>query len=231
MNDLVEIIKQRLRKKAVTFQTGGIRPTYQMNESWIGKVCWKNPGEQQPLSKNGDPMIPLATIFVPESDYVPKALKDIKMINIFLDVEWEDMIEGECKDLFVINTYENLDNLVSCNYLNKEYIDAFPLIPNYVDNEFPLWPDFNDDIEELMESAGVDMDNYDDIIFEDNNVIHKLGGYPCFIQSPIINDNGYEFVLQIYSDEKAGFNIIDGGSFYFSYNPSNKDWSVQCDFY
>ena len=112
MDELIEIIKQKLRRKAVAFQTGGIRPTNKRGESWIGKVCWQKPGEDQPLSKNGEPMIPLATIFVPESDYVPKALKGIKMINIFIDIDWLDYFDrSKLSDLFVIRTYESLDGL------------------------------------------------------------------------------------------------------------------------
>ena len=123
MDKLIENIKQRFRKKAVVFQTGGIRPTHQLGESWIGNVCWQNPDEKQPLSKNGNPMIPLATIFVPDSDYVPKALAGIKMINIFLDADWLDYLDGtNLKELFEIRTYKNLEELVPCNYLDKKQI-------------------------------------------------------------------------------------------------------------
>lgn len=36
----IEEIKNQLRKKAVIFKTGGIRPTSEIGESWIGKVGW-----------------------------------------------------------------------------------------------------------------------------------------------------------------------------------------------
>ena len=103
MEKIIESIKAKLRKKAVVLNTGGIRPTHQFGESWVGKVCWQNSGEEQPLGRNGLPMTPLATIFVPESDYVPKALKNIKLINIFVDNSGrEDFYEDDYKDNFVI---------------------------------------------------------------------------------------------------------------------------------
>ena len=234
MDSLTEKIKRRLRKKAVFFQTGGIRPTYEKGESWIGKVCWQNPGEKQPLSKNGIPMIPLATIFVPETDYTPKALDGIKMINIFLDADWENYLDrSNLKDIFVIRTYKSLDGLIPCNYLKKEQIKPFPLVPYYVDNEFANWSDLSLEEYDILKSVGIDMDNYYELIFEENDygIIHKLGGYPCSIQGDVIFEKGYEFVLQIYSDVKAGFNIIDDGNFYFGYNPETKDWSIRCDYY
>lgn len=43
--------------------------------------------------------------------------------------------------------------------------------------------------------------------------------------------DGYEFVMQISSDDNAEFNIIDSGNFYFAYNPDKNDWAVYCDFY
>lgn len=233
MDELIEIIKQKLRRKAVAFQTGGIRPTNKRGESWIGKVCWQKPGEDQPLSKNGEPMIPLATIFVPESDYVPKALKGIKMINIFIDIDWVDYFDrSKLSDLFVIRTYESLDGLVPCDYSNKEHITPFPLVSHYVDNEFPGWSNLSLEEYDIMESVGIDMDNYDELIYEyKDDIMHKLGGYPDSIQGDVPFEEGYEFVLQIYSDPKAGFNIIDDGNFYFGYNPETKDWSIKCDYY
>ena len=57
--------------------------------------------------------------------------------------------------------------------------------------------------------------------------IIMLGGYPTSIQGGV----GYEFVLPISSDEKVGLNIVDGGNFYFGYNPIYKAWSVRYDFY
>ncbi|MBE6156125.1 MAG: hypothetical protein E7161_00045 [Firmicutes bacterium] len=232
MNSSLESIKFQLRKKAIVFETGGIRPTNDIGESWIGKVCWQNPNEQQPIGKNGKPMIPLATIFVEESDYVPKALKNIKMISIFMDQDINISYGVEnYVEWFAIKTYESLEQLVPCNY-TCDQIKPFPLVPRYVNDEFPLIDDIDDilldTIEKVQENLGIE---YDFDIFENNTVAHKLGGYPSSINGGLVYDKGDEFVLQIISDEKANIYIREDGIFYFGYNPISKEWSVICDYY
>ena len=59
--------------------------------------------------------------------------------------------------------------------------------------------------------------------------MHKVGGYPAYIQ-PGRWDDDYEFIFQISSDDKAGLNIVDSGSFYFFYSKKLDKWDVQCDF-
>ena len=41
---------------------------------------------------------------------------------------------------------------------------------------------------------------------------------------------GFQFVFQISSDEKADFNVIDGGSLMFAKNPQSGAWSLYYDF-
>ena len=234
--ELIEYLKSKLKKKAITFETGGIRPTNQLGESWIGKVCWQLPGEQQPIGNNGYPMTAIATIFVPESDHVPNALKNIKMISIFIDDDfWDNLDDDDLKDYFVIRTYDNLNNLVACDYHDHEMLLSFPLVPQYVEDDFPNWSDLSDinrsifDIIYNLEDKKV-LDYHTDI-YENNGTSHKLGGYPFSIQDSVDFDEGYEFVLQIASDEKADMMIVDNGKFYFAYNPQTNDWSVKCQFY
>lgn len=234
MKDLIEVIKSALRKKAVAFKTGGIRPTFQMGESWIGRVAWQNPGEEQPIGRRGYPMVPMATIFVPDSDYVPKVLRNIKLITIFMDDAWWDNISAnDYKDFFLIRTYESLDQLVPCDYTSKEQLLFFPLVPQFVDNEFPNWEDISDRnlVQVILELENKKKLDYYNDIHEDNKRVHKLGGYPSSIQGEVLFDEGYEFVMQIASDPKADINIVDNGNFYFAYNPNKKDWSIKCDFY
>lgn len=54
--------------------------------------------------------------------------------------------------------------------------------------------------------------------------------YPAYIQ-PGGWEEDYQFVFQISSDEKAGLNIVDSGSFYFFYSKEKNLWDVQYDFY
>jgi len=106
------------------------------------------------------------------------------------------------------------------------------LTPQVIDNEFPEWEDVGDELLDII-SAMEENDNieYYRDIYEDNYHSHKIGGYPSTIQGGLEYGEGYEFVLQISSDEKAEFNIVDGGNFYFGYNSTTKEWEVRCDFY
>lgn len=235
MSQMIEEIKMVLRKKAVIFETGGIKPTCELGESWIGKVAWQNPGETLPMGQNNKPMVPIATMFVEESNYIPEALQGIKLITVFMDFEfWNNLGAGDYKDFFEIRTYTSLDNLEKCDYTSEEIL-PFPLVAKKVENEFPQWEDLGDSNEPLFDiilklekDEGVDY--YTDI-FEENNSCHKFGGYPSTIQGGMCFDDGYEFVMQISSDEKADMNIVDGGNFYFAYNKETKTWRVGCDFY
>lgn len=228
----IEEIKNKLKRNAVVFKTGGIRPTNELSESWIGKVGWQLENEKQPIDEKGNLMIPLATLFLDNFDYIPESLKDIKLITIYMSNEiWNNLSSFDYKNWFTIRTYDSLNNLVSCNYTSQNII-PFPLVPELITNDFPLMEDIEDDvldlINELEEKENIDY--YDDIL-EENYSRHKIGGYPSYIQGGVGYDPGYEFVLQITSDSKANFNIVDSGNFYFGYNPTTKDWSIRCDFY
>ncbi|MEG2685401.1 MAG: hypothetical protein RR929_04970, partial [Erysipelotrichaceae bacterium] len=75
-----------------------------------------------------------------------------------------------------------------------------------------------------------DKDYYDDIV-EEIYTAHKIGGYGSYIQGGYDFDNGYEYAMQVVSDDLAKFNIVDGGNLYFAYNKQKKDWQAYCDFY
>ena len=80
----------------------------------------------------------------------------------------------------------------------------------------------------VVEDSGEITDYYD---YTDCFAGHKIGGYPNYIQSGIDFGDGYEFMIQIASDEKANLNIIDSGNFYLAKNSQTGDWRLYCDFY
>ncbi len=227
----VNEIKEKLVRKAVVFQTGGIRPTKELLESWIGCVCWKLPDEEMPVDKNNKPMIPLATFFVKGLPVVPKHLQEIELITVFMS---EDVCgnRGEAEEYFCIRTYKTLQGLVSCDW-NAPIMKAFPLVPRLVENDYPVWDgggipfDIEDEILRLEDEE--DIEYFEDIA-EENYGEHKIGGYPAFIQSGYEFED-YKFAFQISSDEKARFNFVDSGKIYFFYNEEEKAWKVHYDFY
>ena len=65
----------------------------------------------------------------------------------------------------------------------------------------------------------------------ENHYNHKIGGYPAFTQPGTDFGDGFEFVFQISSDEKAHFNVVDRGNIYLAKNIVRGDWVFYCDFY
>ena len=176
-----------------------------MLESWIGAVYWQNEEDKDIFSKEG--FTPLAMIFLENLPYVPQSVSNIKLINLFISENiWKDTNEDITK-YFIIQTYKTLDNLVRCDYKSNS-IKPFPLYPKLVEDDTSMdYPD------------------------GEKYYTHKVGGYETFCQDPIYIEDGYEFIFQIASDEKAKLNIVDGGNFYFYYNKEKNDWKVEYDFY
>ena len=223
-------LKDALFKQATIFQTGGIRPTEELGESWIGKVLWGKEGETIPSS-----FAPICTIFLNELPYVPKELNSYQLLTIYMDFDvFNNLHMDNLISFFKINCYSNLDEIQKINEQSTK-IKPFPLTPLLIDNDTPTWED-SDSFDPEIENAIIrlesehGMEYYEDIV-EKIYSTHKVGGYPSFTQSGVSFGEDYPFVFQISSDSKAQFNIVDGGSFYFFYNPEKQDWIVYCDFY
>lgn len=99
--------------------------------------------------------------------------------------------------------------------------------PSWEDS-ISFWSEIEEEILRLESEEGVEY--YDEIV-EEIYSTHIVGGYPSFIQGGISFGEEYPFVFQISSDEKAQFNIVDNGSFYFYFNQEKQDWIIYCDFY
>ncbi len=231
----VEQIKEHLSKRATIFETGGFRPKYTENESWIGKVYLYKPEESIPLEEDSQLMIPLFQLCLSDLPFVPESLKDTKAITVFISneipLELEPITNG---NRWVLREYSHDDNLIINDLSNpKSYLKPFPLSPKLVENDAPMWDSY-DISEEIsnevlkLEDEGI-IESYFDIV--ENYYQHKIGGYPAFCQPGIKFSEGFEFVLQISSDEKANLNIVDGGSMYFAKNIDTSEWLFYCDFY
>ncbi|WP_155590892.1 DUF1963 domain-containing protein [Lysinibacillus cavernae] len=225
----IEHIRARLAKQATIFQTGGIRPTHDLLESWIGSVGWSLPEEHQPTGYQ-----PLATLFLKDLPYVPTALQSFQLVTLFVNEDlFDHLMEDDLRPYFEIRTYSDLEGLVKRDWQHDQ-IRAFPLIPKLITNDYPLWDGggIPAEIEEEILSLEheEELDYFDDIV-EDLYPLHKMGGYPTFCQSGFDFGEDTPFVFQIASDAKAKLNIVDNGNFYFFYNPTTQTWHVYCDFY
>ncbi len=223
-------LKKRLMRKAVIFQTGGFQPTNEIGESWIGAVKWKMSTDELPKDKDGEEMMPLASLFTGCLDYVPEQIAGVKLCNVFVSKSYQEHLL-DLNGYYLIRTYDSVDGLVPCDW-ECEGLKSFPLKPDLVEDDYPQWdggmnPDLEDAVIELENSEGIDY--YDDIHTK-NYSMHKVGGYPAYIQSGNW-DKRYEFIFQISSDDKVGLNIVDSGSFYFFYSKELDRWDIQCDFF
>lgn len=234
----VQEIKEKLMKKATIFNTGGIRPKNELSESWIGKVSWKKENESIPKDIEGNNMRPLAMLFFEGLSGVPENLNGIYLCTIFISPNVFDHLIN-LDGYFCVRTYKRNDTLISCNWVNED-VKPFPLVPEEVFNDFPAWDggiplEIEKEILRLETEEGIE---YFEDIQENFYPIHKVGGYPSYIQARCwdeenyeFDEEKYEFAFQISSDEKACLNIVDSGNFYFFYCKDNNQWKMQCDFF
>lgn len=225
----IEEIKEKLEAKATLFYAGGFRPTYEFGESWFGKVAFKKDGENLPLDKDGNEMGALAMFFLDDLNAYPSVFKDKYMCSVFISYNILEHRE-DSKGYYCVRLYTKDDTLVPCNWTFFEDGLSFPLKKEFIDNDYPCWDgeipeDIFDEIIRMENEKGIDY--YDDI-HESHPCVHKIGGYPSYIQGGGGYDPNVEFVFQITSDPKCKFNIVDGGNFYFYY--VDKDWHLYWDF-
>jgi len=226
----IEEIKKVLKRKAVIFQTGGFKPANEIGESWIGCVKWKQKDDEIPKDKDGEDMFPLASIFTGGLEYVPEGIKGIELCNIFISKNIFDHLL-DMEGYYHVTMINSTEGLESCLWENPN-VKSFPLKPELIEDDYPQWdggmdPSIEDAVIELENNGEIDY--YEDIHTEDYSM-HKVGGYPAYIQPGDWNKE-FEFIMQISSDEKADLNIVDNGSFYFFYNKQLDKWELQCDFF
>lgn len=222
----IEEIKDKLRKKAVVFQTGGARPENTIKQSWIGKVNLGYAEEVSPLDVNQNPMCPLMQLCLVDLPFIPQALQNTKLLTVFISSDFLDEPEGN----FCIREYPILEGLVEKDFGGRyEGVKPFPLFPQLIENDFPAWDsDIQSDLADIilhMEEKGID---YYENIYEENEALHKIGGYANYCCGNDGFEAGYEFVLQIASDYKAGLCIMNG-NIYFAKNPADNQWQASWD--
>ncbi len=226
-------IKNKLRKKAVVFQTGGARPENNVfRQSWIGKVKLGYTEEACPIDVNQQPMFPLMQLCLADLPFIPKALQNTKVLTVFISSDFLDDLEGN----FCIREYSTLEGLVEKDFGNSiEGVRPFPLFSQLIENDFPAWGDgdeISSDVADIILHAEKEGIEYCEDIYEKNEVMHKIGGYANYCRGDhVLFNAGSEFVLQIASDDKAGLEIGQGGNIYFAKNLTTNEWEALWDDY
>lgn len=230
----IEEIKRALGRKAITFSVGGFRPSFDLSESWIGKVDLFNEDESVPLDDEGAQMIPLMQLNLENLSFVSESLKEIKLLTIFVSQNLPCDITPNGSN-WVVREYRDLSKLQKKEFSNPfVQLKPFPLKPKVVPEDFPVWDDsysFPENIaDEILRLEDEEIiENYFDTF--DIQYEHKLGGYPTYCQSGIYFGEGFEFVLQIMSDEKVGFSIGDAGILFLAKNNETGEWRLYWDCY
>lgn len=231
LQEKIKALQRKIVREITYFQTGGVRPRGAIDECWIGRVLAYAADEELPTDKNGAPMLPLAQFYLPALPYVPQVLDGVKLLAVFISQDLIGKFDEDMDGLWAIREYKNEGELVIKELANpRSQIRPFPLQPKFAADDTPVWdggglePNVVHEILELKRSVGL---YYSDVTagLEFYNCT-KLGGYPSFCQSGVSFGEGYQFVFQISSDEKANFNVIDGGSLMFAKNPQNGAWSL-----
>lgn len=230
----IDEIKDLLRKQATWFTTGGRRPEDSLSESWLGKVNLYKADETIPTDEDGKMMIPILQLCLEGQPYVPEILKGTKVITVFCSENKPVMLSNNDGTRWLLREYKEGDELVKKDLTNENSkIKPFQLNSQLLDEDYPVWDgcDIPEEIfEELceMEESGEISDYFD---YCDCETGHKLGGYPCYIQSGIDFGSDFEFVLQIASDPKCNFNIYDDGNFYLAKSKETGEWKLYVDFF
>lgn len=228
---LIKEIKNKLRKNAIVFETGGARPGNIFRQSWIGKVKLGYAEEACPVDVNQQPMFPIMQLCLADLPFIPQALQNTKVLTVFISSDFLDDQEGN----FCIREYPSLENLVEKDFGGSiEGVKPFPLFPQLIENDFPYWysKDIPSDLADIIlhkeEEEGI---KYFEDIYKENEVRHKIGGYANYCRGSDGFEADYEFVFQIASDDKAGLEIGQFGNIYFAKNPLTNQWQTDWDDY
>lgn len=240
MDIRIQNIKDKIERPATAFYTGGFRPQNTLEESWIGRVFAYAADEEIPLDQNGNQMMPLLQIYLPNQPFVPEQIKDKKLFTVFISYHFPGTFEKMGPN-WVIREYDNLEDIVIKDLKSStSYLKPFPLHSQLHPHDAPVWDGGGiEDIDYRLISEIVQLEreglfnSYFKIIDHCYNT--KLGGYPSFCQPGIgFKDGfgkGFEFVFQISSDGKAYLNVVHGGSLMFAKNTETGEWSLYYDFF
>jgi uncharacterized protein YwqG len=225
-------IKNRLIKRATGFTVGSFKPTHSDKESWIGQVSFYKEEESIPEDAEGLLMQPLLQLSLEGLPFIPEGLENIRMLTIFISEDLPTQL-ADNGDGWLLRAYNASDKLVYKELDNPDsYIRPFPLKTTFIKEDYPVWDsgDIPAHLEEeilQLEKEG-EIEDYYSVV--DNHYGHKLGGYPTFYQSGIDFGEGFEFLLQIASDEKARLNIIDNGTIFLARNKQTGQWRLYVDY-
>lgn len=229
--DMIELVKQKLRRRAIVFEIGGFRPPADLDVSWFGRVLLGAKDERWPET-HGRLMHPLCQINLTMLPFRPPQLEDAEFLTLFIGPD-ELPVGAENGTNWCLRTYSSINDLVPLVSRDSgSHIGSFPMRPQVIEEDFPMWDDVAVELPEEI------ADSYYDHFSNARGL--KLGGWPSLIQSEIYWSPGNrhaaapEYVFQIDSTEKGNWMWGDNGTGYFGRgtNPGfENEWAVKWQCY
>lgn len=226
----------------------GVAAAAGTKKNWLGRVNVCRPEETAPpLDVHGKPLYPLAQIYLADLAHVPEQLRRLHWLTLFIGADIPPSDSGLCRPGhgWLIREYGGSDGLINHQYAEQGWPKALALQPEARAIDMPLWDGGGVPAALEREICALEadypavadanhLDYFDDICRKGEHCYgHKLGGYPSYCQPGLGLEfaPGYEFVLQISSDDQADFNVIDSGSLMFARHATRGDWLLYYDFY
>lgn len=228
-----EQLKGHISRPATWMSTGGFRPTQALTESWVSRVFVYRENEVIPLDKSGQPMSPLFQLCLEGLPFVPDIVKNTLFLTVFLSPELPMGVTPNGQN-WLVREYGYDEPIMRKELHNPDsWFKPFPLKANLIAQDCPVWDggglaSGDSDTIIALEDKGIISDYHHDF---PNHYGHKLGGFPSFCQPGVSMGKGFEFVMQIATDEKANINIVDSGTVFLAKHPKTGDWNYYCDFY
>lgn len=228
----IDEIKEALKRKAVIFER--IEENETGFDACLGKVILGLKGEQLPIDIEGNTMCPLMQFNLKGVNNLPKELEEVEMVAVFVSPLFYTHMR-ELEGYYEIREYKALDALVKMNYNEQlKAIKPCYLKAKEVEDDYPKWNSYDIPLKLVNEIETLEDEIYIEYFGDIADTLydkHKIGGYAAYIQSGCDFGEGYEFVMQIVSDPKADFNIIQRGRLYFAKNKETGKWKAYGDFY
>lgn len=231
--------RKLVEKQCSSLIVGGFRPSGELTSSCFGEVRAARKGEIWP-EYNGQALWPVCQLNLLDAPFVPDNLRDIAMLQIFVAEDYwsSDFVVTDSTDVnpsgpFFIRVYNTLENLQSVQV--PRHTSTFkPFEARWkaeIQTDYPTHDTMPIDFDALGIGEYYEQDGIDGV------QATKLGGWPSCIQSEPWWDyrtqgKGFEYALQIDSEEKAKCWWGDAGAVYIARHKNKKNlWAIDSQCY
>ncbi|WP_243614700.1 DUF1963 domain-containing protein [Shimia aestuarii] len=227
-----------IERRCSSLSVGGFRPSGELTSSCFGEVRASRKGEIWP-ELHGEALWPVCQLNLLDAPFVPDNLSDIALLQVFVSEDyWSsdfatvDSSEEVLKSPFFIRVYDSLAELQQVKVpSHKSPFKAFEARWNdQVQVDYPTHDTMPIDFDQLGIGDYYDQEGIDGVLAT------KLGGWPSCIQSEPwwdyrMEGQGFEYALQLDSEEKANCWWGDAGTVYIARHKTKKHlWAIdfQC---